>query len=563
LAEHPDLVAAARAELAGRDLACWCPADHPCHADVLLDIANGTATTRPADSDTEAQLRDRAWRHVQDAAGPVTAAGIAKATRITSGAALRFLTGWTAEGRLMAGNPPAGRHAPGHVPYLPAGAGWYRVLVTGSRAWTDTQTLTSALDDLRHVRPADLLIVHGACPQGADAIADQWARRWSVTVERHPADWARLGRRAGMDRNTAMVNSGPALCLAFIRDHSPGATHCAAAAEAAGIPTIRHDATTEASPTMTAEDSPLLAAALDYAARGWHVFPLRPGDKRPAFPDHPADRCDRADPRCRDGHTGWEQRATTDPGRIRRAWTNRPYGIGVACGPSGLLVLDLDVPKPDTVGTPVDWWTQPGVNDGADVFALLCERAGQPYPAETYTVRTGRGGTHLYYRRPATDPPLRNTVGTLGWLIDTRAAGGYVVAPPTAVAGNGYRTVLDIEPAPLPGWLTDRLTPAPLPAQAPVTVDLPADRASAFLAAALDGEVARITASEPDKHNIAVYRASVALGQLVAGGALPEQAVVDTLTQAALSVGQSERETARTIASGLRAGANRPRTVAA
>ncbi|WP_094980314.1 DUF4326 domain-containing protein [Rhodococcus pyridinivorans] len=29
-----------RAELAGRDLACWCPHDQPCHADVLLEIAN-------------------------------------------------------------------------------------------------------------------------------------------------------------------------------------------------------------------------------------------------------------------------------------------------------------------------------------------------------------------------------------------------------------------------------------------------------------------------------------------------------------------------------------------
>ena len=29
-----------RAELAGRDLACWCPLDKPCHADVLLEIAN-------------------------------------------------------------------------------------------------------------------------------------------------------------------------------------------------------------------------------------------------------------------------------------------------------------------------------------------------------------------------------------------------------------------------------------------------------------------------------------------------------------------------------------------
>ena len=30
-----------QAELAGRDLACWCPLDEPCHADVLLEIANG------------------------------------------------------------------------------------------------------------------------------------------------------------------------------------------------------------------------------------------------------------------------------------------------------------------------------------------------------------------------------------------------------------------------------------------------------------------------------------------------------------------------------------------
>lgn len=45
---QPDLVAAARAELAGRDLACWCPpVDErgepvPCHADVLLELANAT-----------------------------------------------------------------------------------------------------------------------------------------------------------------------------------------------------------------------------------------------------------------------------------------------------------------------------------------------------------------------------------------------------------------------------------------------------------------------------------------------------------------------------------------
>ena len=40
LAARPAMVAAARSELAGRDLACWCPLEEPCHADVLLEVAN-------------------------------------------------------------------------------------------------------------------------------------------------------------------------------------------------------------------------------------------------------------------------------------------------------------------------------------------------------------------------------------------------------------------------------------------------------------------------------------------------------------------------------------------
>ncbi|NMO93937.1 DUF4326 domain-containing protein [Actinomycetospora sp. TBRC 11914] len=41
LAQQPDLVARARDELAGHDLACWCAEDEPCHADVLLRVAAG------------------------------------------------------------------------------------------------------------------------------------------------------------------------------------------------------------------------------------------------------------------------------------------------------------------------------------------------------------------------------------------------------------------------------------------------------------------------------------------------------------------------------------------
>jgi hypothetical protein len=72
-----------------------------------------------------------------------------------------------------------------------------------------------------------------------------------------------------------------------------------------------------------------------------------------------------------------------------------------------------------------------------------------------------------------------------------------------------------------------------------------------------------VTDSPPHGHNNALYLASVALGQLVAGGELDAAAVTSWLTEAATQVGQPWRETQRTIASGLRAGARRPRTVAA
>lgn len=442
----------------------------------------------------------------------------------------------------------------------------FRVLVTGSRTWTDAKTITTTLHVLRTVHGDALTVVHGACPRGADAIAEEWATRTGTAVERWPADW-RAGRGAGMARNAAMVATSPGVCLAFIRDDSPGATHCAAAAESAGIP-VRRYAHPEPDP---APGGRLLSAALALAGRGWHVFPLRPGTKVPAFPDHGADRCTGRDPRCRDGHTGWEERATTDPDRIRRAWTARPYGIGVACGPSGLLVIDLDTPKADDPPRPAEW-DLPGVTDGADVLAVLCERAGQPYPGETHTVRTGRGGTHLYFRQPEDGPAFGNTTGGtstgLGWKIDTRGRGGLVVAAGSVVAGNPYTTVLDLDPAPLPGWLADALRPAPMPAPA-VIPRLPDSRAGRWVSAALAAEVARVGDAPGGAHNAELYAAARILGELVAGDALPEQHVRDALRSAAAGLANSSGcgctpgAIERTITSGLRAGARRPRRVAA
>lgn len=121
-----------------------------------------------------------------------------------------------------------------------------RVLVTGSRSWADEQTIADALLECWHDALQDgadgIVVIHGACPRGADAIADRWCTANDVPAEPHPADWATLGRGAGFIRNQAMVDLGATICLAFIRDRSRGATHTATQAEAAGMPVRRYAA---------------------------------------------------------------------------------------------------------------------------------------------------------------------------------------------------------------------------------------------------------------------------------------------------------------------------------
>lgn len=127
----------------------------------------------------------------------------------------------------------------------------YRILVTGSRDWTDHVRIRLALNEVlrgRGDQAQPVVLVHGACPRGADQQADDWAADVqsgalvALTVERHPANWRPNGvldRGAGFRRNAEMVRLGADVCLAFIRNGSRGASHTAALAEQAGIPTRR------------------------------------------------------------------------------------------------------------------------------------------------------------------------------------------------------------------------------------------------------------------------------------------------------------------------------------
>lgn len=115
-----------------------------------------------------------------------------------------------------------------------------RILFTGSRTWTNEQTIIDAITEAivrAGAKQEDTVFIHGACPRGADNIVHQLAQRWGVEENAHPAEWDIYGRRAGFVRNRVMVELGPDICLAFIKDSSKGATHTANLAQAAGIPT--------------------------------------------------------------------------------------------------------------------------------------------------------------------------------------------------------------------------------------------------------------------------------------------------------------------------------------
>lgn len=312
--------------------------------------------------------------------------------------------------------------------------------------------------------------------------------------------------------------------------------------------------------TAPTDRDALTAAALALAARGWPVFPLRPGSKQPAL--HGVDDCPRTGD-CVGRHRGWEVRASIDPDRIRASWV-KAFNIGVACGRAGVVVVDLDTVKPDGK-PPSPRWARLDITTGVQVLAELATEARESVPA-TFTVATPSGGRHLYF----TAPPgvrLRNTAGEvgrgLGWLIDTRAHGGYVVGPGSITPAGAYRVVDDTAPAPLPAWLVARLLPPP-PPPPPAPIRTGTGRAARYVDAAIEAETERVWRARTDR-NFTLYCAANALGQLVAGGAVTEDRVRAALLDAAAGhiamAAYSRRQAEATITSGLKAGARRRRTI--
>ncbi len=151
-------------------------------------------------------------------------------------------------------------------------------------------------------------------------------------------------------------------------------------------------------------------AALEYAALGWAVFPLKKGTK--------------------DGHLtkSWSEAATTDADKIRDWWRKYPdANVAVACGQAsdGLICVDLDEDdEKDEHGTETlrDWEAEHGVLP------------------DTWRILTPRGGVHLLFKEEPGDNIRNRNQNTGGFFkdIDVRANGGYVVMPPSVVNNKPY-----------------------------------------------------------------------------------------------------------------------------
>ena len=316
---------------------------------------------------------------------------------------------------------------------------------------------------------------------------------------------------------------------------------------AAGIGIRRRS--TRAAPGRHRAGPRLLGVALATARQGHHVFPLWPRSKTPRL--HGKNRCTGTGI-CADGHLGWEQRATCDPEQIRRWWTASPScNVAIACGPSRLYVIDLDPAHGEE--SPPQW---AGARHGRDVLARLAEQAGQPYPGDTYTVRTPSPSYHHYYRVDA-DSELRNTVDRAGWRIDSRGRGGFIVAAGSLRPDGAYTVAHRAPIVPLPQWLALLFTPPARPEiVSPDTFRPVSDtRRQRYL----DTITSAVATAAPRTAHDTLVRAAYTLGRLVSGGDYTDDEARCALHLAAHDRHIPAYEAGEAITAGLAAGAQHAR----
>lgn len=180
-------------------------------------------------------------------------------------------------------------------------------------------------------------------------------------------------------------------------------------------------------------------AALLYAEAGWHVFPCW------WLTSDGSCACKRADCESPGKHPIPQHgllEATVDAAAINNWWRKWPSAqVAVACGASGLCVIDLDIdPKRNRNGL-LSWEAAKGSDPhGCGLIA-----------------HTPRGGWHYVYRKPeGRSVSSRSDIMGKGSGIDVRCDGGYILAPSPASPGRSWADGNPLDPShlgPMPPWV--------------------------------------------------------------------------------------------------------------
>jgi hypothetical protein len=250
------------------------------------------------------------------------------------------------------------------------------------------------------------------------------------------------------------------------------------------------------------------AAALDYAARGWRIVPVPPGEKTPRL-------------------KGWPDRATADPEQIVRWFARSPnLNLALATGAgSGVVVVDVDGPEGR-----VSW------RELQDTY--------HDVPV-TLTCRSPRtdGGEHWYFAHPG--GIVRNSTSRLGPGLDVRGDRGACILPPSWRREGRYRWAdPDVPVADPPRWLVALMQPPAEPT--PVRPVMPANPGRRLVA--LRDTVA--DAVEGNR-NGALNWAAYVLRDDVEAGRVDLDDAWSTLANAGLAAGLPLAEVRRTLASGF------------
>lgn len=281
--------------------------------------------------------------------------------------------------------------------------------------------------------------------------------------------------------------------------------------------------------------------AVRAAQRGFHIFPVEDFGKTPHTTTPPYT-------------IRWSEVATNDIPTIIKLWNQWPEAnIGVACKPSGLLVVDCDIPKREYALKGTRWeYLHDALGplvDGETVYDQVIDRYGGGANfgdmSATYCVTTGSGGAHYYYWWP--DGVQASQASLVKGILDIRCnggeRGGYVLGEGSCTMAGGYvRSSRTTEIMDAPPWLVELCKERPKYSRAAAREY---EKGGSLNFGGLVDTV--MYAVEGNRNNALLYCARA----MCSDGASMEEAMA-LLGEAAAAAGLTETETRDTIRSAYR-----------